>query len=271
MSSIILDRAKCVGCGRCLIGCSARLFVFDELGNPPCLADNAEQRCIECGHCVCLCPVKAISVESISVGKMSAETVIPLQANEVSTFDTFLALTRQRRSIRHYRQEPIKQADWDRLFELAQWAPTAKNLNQLKWIVVNNPTTVRELAKIAIEGIRGDENLAAMVAAWDNGYDWILRGAPAVLIAYTDNASPWTLCDSTIAAETMDLGATALGMGACWAGLLMNFLGKNQKLRERLGLKEGDLTGAALMLGYPDEEQYDFAPLRPACDIRYVE
>lgn len=262
---ILIDRKLCTSCGRCLIGCSARIYRYDGTG-APVLADDADDRCIGCGHCVCLCPSGAITVDSIT-----ASSVTPVDTEHLPTPSQFAELVKYRRSVRNYRQEAIPPEELKELLAFLQYAPTAKNLHPLTWIVVNNPATVRELAGIAIEGVRGDERFAGMVAAWDAGYDWINRGAPCVAIATTGPDSLWYAQDGAIAAETLDLAAPLLGFGTCWAGLLMNFLTQNETLRGRLGIAGDDHIAAALMIGYPEDEIYTTAPNRPEPVLRFVD
>ncbi|MDO5553160.1 MAG: nitroreductase family protein [Planctomycetia bacterium] len=262
---ILIDRNLCTSCGRCLIGCSARVYSYDGAG-APVLADDADERCIGCGHCVCLCPSGAIAVDSIS-----ATSITSVDTEHLPTPSQFAELVKYRRSVRNYKQEAIATDELKELLAFLQYAPTAKNLHPLTWVVVNNPGSVRELSQMAIEGVRGDDRFAGMVAAWDAGYDWVNRGAPCVAIATAGPESHWYAQDGAIAAETLDLAAPLLGLGTCWAGLLMNFLATNSELRQRLGIAEKDQIAAALMIGYPDDEIYTSAPNRPEPVVRFVE
>lgn len=263
-SSIEINAAKCTGCGVCLYGCSGRVFEYQ--GGKAIIPEGANERCIYCGHCVCLCPVDAISLST-----MSPSDVVPIVRDRLPSTEQFAELVKYRRSVRHYRREPVKQSDLDQLFEIVRWAPTAKNLLKTKWIVVNHPDTVHRLAGIAVDSLRQSGNAPNIVEAWDRGYDWIHRGAPCLIVAYTEEESVWTHVDSTIAVETMDLAASTMGLGACWAGLLMHFLEESNELRQAFRLEPGNQVGAALMLGYPDAEIYTKAPLRPQCPVRYLE
>ncbi|MDO5579989.1 MAG: nitroreductase family protein [Planctomycetia bacterium] len=261
---IVLDREKCTGCGLCLTDCSYRNYLFEEKGKPPVIVEDG---CIQCGHCVCKCPTGALSV-----GSISPNTIQSVDFGKIASFDQFAELVKYRRSIRDFKKDPIRQEDLDRLFEMLRWAPTAKNLLMIKWIVVNDWDTVHELASLLLDGVRDQESSAKMIKAWDEqGYDWIHRGAPCLAIATMEEETIWTMTDAAIAAETLDLGAAALGIGACWAGLFMNFIVQNEAARKRIGLSEKQKVGAALMLGYPAGKKYSKTPLRPKCDVRYVQ
>lgn len=63
MSGLVIDRARCVGCGRCLSACPAGALALEE---GTALVDRG--LCTLCARCVDSCPVGAISVERGSTG-----------------------------------------------------------------------------------------------------------------------------------------------------------------------------------------------------------
>lgn len=260
---IRIDPARCSGCGQCASICTSRVFEAQN-PSPPKIRESVAN-CIGCGHCVAFCPTGAISV-----GAMSAESLRPADVSKLPTFEQFAELVRQRRSIRKYKKEPVAPEKLERLFELVQMAPTARNLLPLRWTVVNSPERTRRIAEIMIEGMRGNEALQPIIDAWDAGYDGVLRGAPCLIFASTDDQSRWTAYDSTIAAEIVDLAASLVGLGSCWAGFFILSVGLNPALRREIGLAETDQIGAALMLGVPDGEVYTRIPARPKPNIRFL-
>ena len=60
VATLALDRALCVGCGRCLEVCPHQVFELDE--KRARLADK--DACMECGACALNCPVTAIRVDA---------------------------------------------------------------------------------------------------------------------------------------------------------------------------------------------------------------
>lgn len=264
---LTIDQKKCIGCGLCLTDCSTRLFVFTEAGQPPRIRENAEEICIQCGHCLCCCPNDAITLN----GKTAVATS-PVDHKLIPSFEQVLELVKYRRSIRNYQKTPLNKEDLDKIFELLKWAPTAKNLLQLKWCVVNGWDHVHEVAGMIAESLRGDESCQKIVETWDKGYDGILRDAPCLIFAYNEDPdSAWTMTDGAIATEILDLGAASLGIGACWAGLFMIFAARSAELYKKLGIPEGARIGGALMLGYPVGEKYKKAPPRPDCNVNFID
>jgi NAD-dependent dihydropyrimidine dehydrogenase PreA subunit len=58
VSTLSLEKDKCIGCGLCAVVCPHR--VFEVSGKKAEIKDlNA---CIECGACVINCPVQAVKV-----------------------------------------------------------------------------------------------------------------------------------------------------------------------------------------------------------------
>ena len=58
--SLELDRAACVGCGRCLEVCPHQVFLLQD--KKAVIVDR--DACMECGACKRNCPVQAIAVEA---------------------------------------------------------------------------------------------------------------------------------------------------------------------------------------------------------------
>ncbi|AJE02780.1 mercury methylation ferredoxin HgcB [Geobacter pickeringii] len=60
VATLELDRAACIGCGRCPEVCPHGVFWLD--GGKAALADR--DLCMECGACARNCPVAAIRVDA---------------------------------------------------------------------------------------------------------------------------------------------------------------------------------------------------------------
>ena len=102
-----VDRDKCVGCGACTEDCLAFNIVLD--------ADKASVKgnCIECGHCVALCPTGAVSIEGYDMDDVEEydEDTFKVEASNL------LRAIKFRRSIRFYRDEKVKKEDLQMLLQ----------------------------------------------------------------------------------------------------------------------------------------------------------
>lgn len=115
---------------------------------------------------------------------------------------------RSRRSIRAFRDEPISEDLLRELVELANWAPSAGNLQSRDFVLVRDPGRKRDLARAA------DQDF--------------LEQAPAVLVVCT-NASRvgkygkrgrelYMIQDAAAATENFCLAAHERGLGTVWVG-----------------------------------------------------
>ena len=154
--------------------------------------------------------------------------------------------------------------------DIVRWAPTARNMQQVKWIVINSREKMHELAGMMIKSMKNNEKFQRQVEAWDIGKDVILRGAPALAIAYTDSEYSWGEVDSTIAMQTLDLCATAMRFGTCWAGYFIALAQNVPDIPKWLGLQSNEKIQAALMFGYPGFEAYHRIPYRKEIDLRLI-
>ncbi|MDI6855911.1 MAG: nitroreductase family protein [Candidatus Thermoplasmatota archaeon] len=143
-----------------------------------------------------------------------------------------------RRSIRSYKSEPIPEDKLRKVLSAARLAPSAKNLQPWKFIVVRDEETKRKL-----------------VGACNN--QKFIAEAPVVIVACAlpDEAfaflggytSSWLL-DLGIAFEHIMLQATEEGFATCWVGSF-----KEEKVKEVLGIPANIRVVALTPLGYANE------------------
>jgi len=99
------------------------------------------------------------------------------------------------------------------------------------------------------------------VASWDEGYDRICRGAPHIILAHADRNWGFGAEDCSLAFSLLDLYATSIGLGTCWAGYFYNAVNACKPLSEALELPTGHRAFGAMMVGYP-KFTYRRIPLR---------
>lgn len=251
MSQIAVDTSQCKSDGLCVSVCPSRSLVLNEDGFP----DEVEgSRCILCGHCVAACPCGALTHSDLP-----EEAFLPaartLPAPQV--MDDFLM---SRRSVRVFKDRPVDKETLEALLDVARRAPTASNSQKLHWIVAEGRARVHALAAEAINWLRTAGIPAAMLEQWDGGYDFVLRGAPAVIMACAPAGYGWGKQDSAIALTYLELAAEARGMGVCWAGYLTRAAEVHAPLRQTLSVPEGYVVCGGLMLG---ERKYSYRLVPP--------
>jgi nitroreductase/NAD-dependent dihydropyrimidine dehydrogenase PreA subunit len=213
MSLLIVDESKCKQDGFCARDCPRAIIRLKDQESYPELVPGGEQLCLICGHCVAVCPHGAMSHT-----KVPYDDCAPIQKESVINESQVVQLLRSRRSIRQFKDKPVEKQKIRRLIEIARYAPTASNTQLVKWLVFADRDTVKELAKLAADWARAmlekDPQAAAknpyipgIVAAWDAGYDAVLRGAPAMLVASAPKNDHNGTVNLTLALSYLELAA----------------------------------------------------------------
>jgi nitroreductase/NAD-dependent dihydropyrimidine dehydrogenase PreA subunit len=254
MSQIAVDTSRCKKDGACVAVCPSGTLGLDEQGFP---AEVHEDRCILCGHCVAVC-----SCDAITHAGLPEEALLPMPAKlpDPELMDGFLM---SRRSVRAFKDKPVSVETLESLLDVARRAPTASNSQKLHWIVVNGAAKVHTLAEETINWIRTSETNPAGVERWDLGYDFVLRGAPAVVVACAPASYDWGKQDCAIALTFLELAAESRGLGVCWAGYLTRIAALHPPLRHALSVPEGYAVCGGLMLGVPRFTYRRIPPRKP--------
>ena len=162
----------------------------------------------------------------------------------MDVFETIKA----RRSVRAYKDEPLEKVHLQKILQAARHAPSARNMQPLKFVVVQNKEMINKLSKIVIEeaGRRYPSLTLRQLQ------DPIFYNAPVIIFIAGDKSYDWVELDAALAAENMMLYARSQDIGSCFIGYakLLNF--------RRDILDELKITGnlsiiATLIFGHTDE------------------
>jgi nitroreductase/NAD-dependent dihydropyrimidine dehydrogenase PreA subunit len=273
MPVITVDQEKCKRDGICVSECPARIIEMKNTEAHPSLIEGGEEFCINCGHCVAVCPHGALSIDT-----MSSSQCQPISKDLLPTSEQLDLLFRSRRSIRTYRDKPVDRDILQRLISFAQHAPTAHNLQSVEWQVIENKESVKSYASLIIDWMRWvidkqpaiaqSMNLDRVIGAWESGVDRVLRSAPHLIVAHADASMGMSQANCVIALTHLELAAGSLGLGACWAGYFTAAAGTFEPIQKALALPDGHKTFGALMVGYPTYT-YHRIPLRQDQKIQW--
>lgn len=254
MSRLTLDQDQCLQDGACVDVCPARTLRMNEAGYPE---EIAEAHCIECGHCVAVCMSGALHHAALP-----DEAFLPVPENRPSaaTMDGFLM---SRRSVREFKPEPVARPTMEALLEVARRAPTASNSQKLRWIVVSGRDKVQALAAAVVEGGKLGGLPAALIAQWEAGYDFALRGAPTVLVGCAPSDYSWGQVDCATALAYVELAAEARNLGICWAGYLTRIGSLYPPVQQLLQIPAGYTICGGLMLGEGTYAYLRIPPRKP--------
>jgi len=140
-----------------------------------------------------------------------------------------LDIIKDRRSIRAYTSDRIPQEKLEKLIEAARLAPSARNLQNWKFIVVDDPAIRKQL-----------------VPACNNQPS--VASASHVIAGVVDPTLKWHQVDMGIALEHIVLEAVELGLGTCWIGAF-----NEDDVKKVLKVPQDKKVVALLTVGYPAE------------------
>ena len=150
---------------------------------------------------------------------------------------TVIEVIRKRYSCRSYQDRPVEQEKLDQIFEAARLAPSAKNLQDWRFVVVTDQQKKRQVADTTNRP-NVFVKAGAIIAACSNS-DFVMKcGQPVAPI------------DVAIALEHISLQATELGLATCWIGSF-----ETDKVREILGIPQDIAIIELMALGYPADGQ----------------
>jgi nitroreductase/NAD-dependent dihydropyrimidine dehydrogenase PreA subunit len=271
MSLFTIDTEKCDKDGICAIECPAQIIEMTEDGPVP--AKGAEEICIQCGHCVAICPKAAFRLDFLS-----PDQCMPIEKEKMLDPDQTEHFLRSRRSIRRYKEKPVPRDLFEKALEVSCCAPTGSNRQTVKWLVIDKREDVQKIAAHVIDWmqyitktypeIAEMMNTERLISQWDQGIDRICRDAPQLVFTYASDEFGSGAADCHTALAYLELALPGFGLGSCWAGYVNYAVSQWPALAKALDLPEKHTCHGALMVGF-SKFRYQRAPKRNAPDIRY--
>lgn len=252
--TIRIDPGKCVRCGACVRDCIVEILKFGPDGIPS-VAPELEQFCLNCQHCLAVCPAGAVTCHNVASEDCAALGSVPAP-------EAMERLLRQRRSIRQYKNENLDRTTLEKLKYPLKWAPTGCNDRRLFFTIVEDKKEMEffrmRIADLLKRLIRSGilrilyPNYKRYLGEILAGKDVVFRGAPHMIVASTPKNAPCREADPWIALTSFDLFAQSLGVGTLWCGFALCAFRWSRSLRKRLHLPPGYKTGAVMLFGKPD-------------------
>ena len=150
---------------------------------------------------------------------------------------TILEAIRKRYSCRAYQDRSIERQKLDTILEAARLAPSAKNTQDWRFVVVTDKETKRQVAATTNRP-EVFQKAGAIIAACSNS-DYVMQCGQAI--------GP---IDVAIALEHICLQATELGLGTCWIGSF-----DPKKVRRILGIPDDIVIVELMTVGYPADSK----------------
>jgi nitroreductase len=157
---------------------------------------------------------------------------------------------RRRKSVRRYVPRPVEREKLERILKAGRHAPTAKNKQEWKILIIEN---ARQKSKLVAEASPHQpflEQAAILLVACSLNPDYIMRcGHPAYLI------------DLAIVLDHISLQAVREGLGTCWIGSFYE-----DKVKKVLGIPPRIRIVQLMGLGYYVEDSPP-TPKKPLADL----
>ena len=158
-----------------------------------------------------------------------------------------------RRAIRKFKPEQIKDEELDAVLKAGTYAPTAMGLQSPLIVSVQNKEDVETLNRLSAQ-IMGREGLP-------------YYGAPTIIIVfYTEIARSdyFGILDASSVITNMLNAAYAVGLGSCWIHRSKEIfeLDEGKALLKKWGINEKVVGVASMALGYSDMPQPEPKPRR---------
>lgn len=141
----------------------------------------------------------------------------------------------KRHSVRSYQDRPVEEDKLSRVLDAGRLAPSARNRQPWKFLVVQEADRRRRLAELAEQTFLAEAPV--VIAVVGTAPDYVMHcGVPADPV------------DCAIAIDHMTLAAVEEGLGTCWIGHF-----PQDACRELLGVPRSARIIELLPLGYPAE------------------
>jgi len=263
---IQIDLNKCSKCGFCSRVCPAYIILFSKEEGP---SVKFPEVCISCGHCIAICPTDAIIHPKMDISDFN-----PIINPNIS-YDQYLNLVRNRRSIRRFMKEPISDEDIEKILNSVRYIPTAENSQALKYLIIKDQNQLMEIKKSMYKLMRKLKRLLdilfilkflvpkrlqlglkRLVETWEKygesgKEDPFLRQASTLIIIYAKKSNRLRIWDAGIACQNIMFAAETLGIGTVLNGYHTISVQFSKSVRKASKLPKKHKILASICLGYP--------------------
>ena len=154
-----------------------------------------------------------------------------------------LKVLKERRSIRRYKAEQIKNEELNAILEAGTWAPTGMGKQSPVMVVVQDRETIAYMSKL---------NAEIMVKPDTDPF----YGAPTVVVVLADSTNANWVRDGSLVMGNLMNAAASLGLGSCWINRALELFDRpeGKELLKKWGLDEKYRGVGNCILGYIDGE-----------------
>lgn len=167
--------------------------------------------------------------------------------------NSIIEAIKNRRSIRKYLPQQIKEDELNLILEAGIYAPSGHNDQPWHFTVVQNKELLDEL-NIKSKELMSKANTDWIVKMGENEKYHIFHNAPTVIIVSGEESGNEELAycpmsDCSAAIQNMLLAAHSIGVASCWVGLT-SFVFEIKEEMQKLNIPQGYKPLFAVTLGY---------------------
>jgi nitroreductase/Pyruvate/2-oxoacid:ferredoxin oxidoreductase delta subunit len=279
--STVIDAEKCTGCGLCVHVCPSQTISMQGA-----TAVITGDRSLACGHCAAVCPVGAIRIHALDPEASAYATFnaephwLPPGEFDIAQLARLMA---SRRSCRNFHAKPVERAVLEDLIKIGVTAPSGTNSQTWTFTIlptrnavitlgdqvavffnhVNKMaakrwlrTVLRLIGKTELYDYYRDyhQSVAEALAERESGgTDRLFHGATAAIIVASGPGGSTAKEDALLATQNILLAAHGMGLGTCLIGFAVIPLMRDIRVKQSIGIPDGEKVHSVIALGHPDE------------------
>lgn len=177
---------------------------------------------------------------------------------------------RNRRSIRAFQPEQLKDEELQAIIDAGIYVPSATNQQPWHFTVIQNKGIIDRLNN-AFKEIAKKSDIDYLKKFGENEKFHVFYNAPTVILVSGDENNKYASVDCAVALENMLIAAESLEIGSCWIGLIAYLLNSEEGkgFIKELGIPQGFKQIHSVCLGYKKVNLTN-APARKENTVNYV-
>lgn len=266
---VVFDVEKCIGCGLCAEDCFPKAIKIENK-----MARFVENcNCMECGHCIAVCPRGAVTIDDLDMGEVLELENISCEIDP----EIYLNHLKARRTIRSFTDRDVSIDQINMILDAGRFSPSGGNRQTVAYHVFREK--LPEFRSLVMDELKamGDEAQATGIKdSWysdwwldmydsfkANGTDELFFHAGTVIAVSSDSPQA-----AAIAAAHMETMVYSLGLGMIYSGFTTRAVSHSVRLQEYLELRDTYKVWNVLVIGYPKVEYRRTVPRKKADVVR---
>lgn len=156
--------------------------------------------------------------------------------------DVFEAIARRHSYRGPFRDQPVPRADLRRIVQAGLQAPSGRNMQTTRFVIVDDPELVRQIAGLHATNVAVQQARAFIACLVDRNPEPVYEG------------HSFQVEDCAAAVENMLLAVTALGYATVWIDGWLRVENRAERIGALLGVPESKVIRVILPIGVPAEQ-----------------